>query len=82
MKIAKGVARGLLGYIGENWNPNLIGNPNPEVPPAEDLVLQKKIDELAQKVAELNTLTSTIKDKQDSLWTSVDNVKKDTEELY
>jgi hypothetical protein len=57
------------------------GNLDPVVP-MEDLVLQKKIDELAQKVAELNTLTSTIKDKQDSLWTSVDNVKKDTEELY
>ena len=75
MKIATGIAKGLLAYIGEEWIPI------PTHPP-EDLNLQKKIDELNEKIASLSGLVNQVKDRQDKLSDAVDNVKKDTEEIY
>jgi hypothetical protein len=80
-QIAKGVARGLLGYIGVTWNPELLSTPSP-TPPTTDLDLHKKIDELNEKVVGLVNEVKSLQDKQSGFNLAIDNVKKDTEELY
>jgi GH25 family lysozyme M1 (1,4-beta-N-acetylmuramidase)/FtsZ-binding cell division protein ZapB len=58
----------------------IIAEPTPTQP--DNIELEKKINELVEKVVVLGNSINQVKDKSDSLAQAVDDVKKDTEEIY
>jgi predicted RNase H-like nuclease (RuvC/YqgF family) len=47
-----------------------------------NLELEKKINDLSEKIVALGNNINQVKDKTDSLTAAVDNIKKDTEQIY
>jgi len=59
----------------------------PSTPPTEpsnpnNLELEKKINDLSEKIVVLGNGINQVKDKTDNLSAAVDNIKKDTEQIY
>jgi regulator of replication initiation timing len=82
-KIAKGIVRGLLGYIGEDWKPEL-ANPVIAPPPpfGDNLELEKNINELSEKVVDTVNQVNTLNDKVGEVIRKIDDIQTDITTIY